>query len=67
MNVWVCGQYLSGEEIGKVVWDFQGIFSTKEVAIKACRNKNYFIAPAELDEVLPDENEVWPGVEYPLA
>jgi len=66
MNLWICGQYRGGE-ISNVIWDFQGIFSEKEMAIRACRDRNYFIAPVTLNENVPDKDEVWPGVEYPLA
>lgn len=66
MELWLCGQYRSGLT-GDVVWDFQGVFSTKEKAIEACRNRNYFIAPVKIDEELPDETMVHPGCEYPLA
>jgi len=36
-------------------WDYevQGIFSTKEKAIKACRDRNYSIMSLELDKSLP--------------
>lgn len=66
MKFWICGQYRSGDPLN-TVWDFQGIFSTKEKAIKACLSRNYFIVSAKLDEEIPDETKTWPGVKYPLA
>lgn len=66
MELWLCGQYRSGET-PNVVWDFAGIFSSKELALSACRDRNYFVAPVVLDETLPDETVVMPNVEYPLA
>ena len=65
-RVWICGQYKSGEFLN-TVWDLQGIFSTREKAVAACRNENYFIAPVTVDEVVPDETTSFPGVEYPLS
>ncbi len=67
MELWICGQYRSGEEVGKVIWVFQGVFSTKGKAIAACRNETYFIVPVELDDEIQDEMCEWLGVEYPLA
>jgi len=63
-KLWVCGKYKGENKIG-VMWDLQGIFSTKELAIKACRNDLYFIGPVILDEALPDETVDWPGSFYP--
>ena len=65
MELWLVGQYRSGE-IPNIVWDFQGIFSTKGKALAACRNEWYFIAPIALDVELPDEVVQMPGAYYPL-
>ena len=65
MKLWICGQYREGE-LGKAIWDFQGVFSSKENAIKACKNPNYFVAPAILDKELPSEPTEWPDVIYPI-
>jgi len=65
MKLWICGKYRSGE-FPNVVWDFQGIFLTKKKALNACREKNDFIAPVVLNKELPQEEEIMPGVEYPL-
>jgi len=64
-DLWLCGQYRSGE-LPNVIWDFQGLFSTKEKAIEACENRNYFIVPVKVDEAAPSESTEWPGVEYPV-
>ncbi|MEN6375545.1 MAG: hypothetical protein ABFD75_12325 [Smithella sp.] len=66
MELWLCGQYRSGEKIGEIIWDFQGVFSAKDKAIRACRNRNYFIAPIDVDKEIPDQIEEMPNVEYPL-
>jgi len=51
----------------QVQWDFQGIFSTEEKAIAACRNWDYCYMPVKLDEELPDERYIPDGWIYPLA
>ena len=45
-KLWLCGQFrpITGR------WEFQGIFSSREKAIAACRNENYFIQPVNLDD-----------------
>ena len=65
-KLWICGQ-LKGEwaEAGSI-WEFQGVFSSDEKARNACRNENYFVFPAELDEELPN-NSIFPDDAcYPL-
>ena len=60
MKVWIVGQYRAPS------WDFQGVFSTEEKAVAACRDANYFVAPAELDAEVPHQLEpAWPGAYYP--
>lgn len=65
-RLWLCGKYRLGES-SYVVWDFQGIFSTKAKAVAACRNRNYFIFPCAIDEELPDETIIPPEYEYPIG
>lgn len=37
-------------------WEFQGCFTTRELAIAACRDERYFVAgPFTPDESLPHE------------
>ena len=60
--VWICGQQ---HEEGQ--WEFQGVFTTEDLAIAACRNETYFIGPAKLDEQLPAETCMWAGGYYPKA
>lgn len=66
-DLWICGKYLSGDEMGSVVWEFVGVFSSEELAVAACLCDTYFVAPAKLDKAFPDETLLWPGVYYPLA
>jgi len=46
-------------------WEVQGAFSTEELAKEACRDWTYFYGPLTLDEPLPHERDVWPGVVWP--
>jgi hypothetical protein len=48
-------------------WAFQGVFGTRNKAIAACRDGNYFIFSAQLDGELPHESFFAPDAEYPLA
>ncbi len=63
MTLWLVGQAKS-ETPGE--WEFQGIFSTEEKAVGACRTAWYFVAPVELDKELPHETATMPGSYYPL-
>ena len=64
-TLWICGQYKSGDE-GNIVWDFQGVFDTEELAIAACVDNTYFVGLAELNKELPKATaKQWPGVYYP--
>ena len=62
MTFWIVGQSLG--EISR--WEFQGIFDSEAKAVLACRNRNYFIAPAILNVEQPDETaDKWEGLYYP--
>lgn len=66
MQLWVCGQFIEeGVNDDENAWTFQGVFSTEELAIAACKTSDYFITPAQLDEELPSETFAWPGCYYP--
>ena len=67
--VWVVGKFM-----GIVVtntkdecnyWEMEGIFSSEQLAIKACKLNRHFIGPMELDEPCPEETALWPGAYYP--
>jgi len=65
---WLCGQ--SRDEVlgtGRYSWDFQGIFETEELAIKACRTQDYFIQPVYLNKEYSDLPIVNPRGYYPLG
>jgi hypothetical protein len=63
---WICGRYIGAIHDG-IVWDFVGVFSTEELAAKACDTLFYFIAPMTLDFIPnPTEREEMPGSYYPF-
>lgn len=66
MQLWIVGQFRE-QAPGGNVWDFQGVFANRDLAVAACRSPDYFIAPAGLNESIPDDAQEWPGCEYPLA
>ena len=62
-ELWVVGKMVDDTQNS---WEFGGVFTTKQKAIAACHTDQYFIAPAELDVVWPDERiDPWPGAYYP--
>lgn len=61
MTIWLVGQYKPEN------WEFQGVFYTKELALAACKNRNYFFAPVTLDKEVSEFTVEMPNVEYPLA
>ena len=62
---WIMGKHIECDHCNKA-WDFQGLFESEELAIEACTSEDYFIAPAILNRILPDETIVWQGAYYPL-
>lgn len=64
MSLWVVGRNKAETESG-IVWEFQGVYSTEEMAKAGCHDRTYFLAPAILDESLPHESKDWPGAYYP--
>jgi len=63
LTLWVVGQYRAETDAGRV-WDIQGVFSMREKAVAACRNRSYFLGPIKLNESLPEEMIEWPGCEW---
>lgn len=67
-KVWIVGQSkptVSGATWTRV-WEFQGVVASEEAAIKACKTPMYFIFPATIGEILPDESVELYGAYYPL-
>ena len=68
LRLWVVfqlkGKWRKPEDGGSVI-EFQGVFSTEQKAIDACRDENYFMAPVKLDKELPHESIQMNGGCYP--
>ena len=56
--------YVVGQNRDKC-WELQGVFSSHEKALAACRNDNYYTFSEDLDVLLPDESTAIPDVEWP--
>jgi hypothetical protein len=63
-KLWIVGRNKDGT--GKD-WDFQGVFDSEDLAIAACRDGTYFLAPACLNEEIPHETSDFPLCRYPKA
>lgn len=61
MDVWVSGRVAYSE-----MWEVLGIYDSEQKAVSRCTKKNDFVAPAKLNEDMPEETEEWPGCYYPL-
>ena len=62
MKLWIVGKV---DPDNYLIWEFQGVFDSKDRAINACRTEWYFIAPAKLNQIQPDESTEWEGAYYP--
>src|SRR5579872_3574727 len=55
---WLVSQFIAEVEYDgapRVIWEFAGIFSTKEAAIMACRDKYYAVSEVTLNQTVPHE------------
>ena len=52
MTLWIAGQYISGEW-PEIVWQFAGIFDSREKALAWCRDRTYFISQVPLNVGAP--------------
>jgi hypothetical protein len=71
-ELWICfrweGRYLDDGEWFSSPDDqpqFQGVFSSRDRAVAACRDYSYCIWPVVLNEELPHEPCPTPNVEWP--
>ena len=67
MKLWICGQLKGQWDYNGSIWEFQGVFSSEELADRACRNESYFYFPATLDEEFPDESFLPSEYNYPRS
>ena len=67
-ELWIVGRVFFRPEVcdpDKVTpWTFQGVFTSRELALAACRDSTYLIGPAKLNEPLPHDPQEWPGAEW---
>ena len=61
MDLWIVGKWCEAEQ-----WEFMGVFDTPGQAVAACTSPDMFVAPAALNERVPDLRGPWPGLFYPL-
>lgn len=66
MQLWAVGLVKGGEN-PNLLWDLQGVFSTKLLAEKACHGPNFCVIPLELDVEAPIETVVVPDAYYPFG
>lgn len=64
-DLFVVGQFIAETSRG-IVWDFQGVFDSREKAFAACRDESYSVQSAVLNQELPHESSEFPDCEYPL-
>lgn len=62
MQVWYVA-FWENEEAGRLgIWQLVGIFSTRERALAACKDRRFGMAgPIALDELAPEEPTCPPG------
>ena len=57
--------YLVGQIRHESKWEFQGVFSTKELADYACKHPNYFYTEVTLNQELPHETTDMDNICFP--
>lgn len=57
--------YFVGQITVYPVFAVIGVYNSEDLAVKACRDENYFVMPLTLNETAPHELEIVP-VKYPL-
>lgn len=62
MTVYVVGKLL----LAAGAWEFIGVCFEEAKALSVCEgHPDYFIGPAEMDAVAPDQTVPWPGAYIP--
>lgn len=67
VTVYIVGQFKDELPGGAMAWEFQGVFSSPDLARAACVRRDFFFGPAEMDKALPMESGTWEGCEYPMG
>jgi hypothetical protein len=60
---WLVGRDVSST---RGVWEFQGIYTDKAVAVALCDDAAWFVAPVRLNELVPEATTEWPGAFRPV-
>lgn len=63
MKLWIVGRINAKNHRE---WTFEGAFSSKEKAERACWDWRCFVGPARLDARLPRRRFLWPRSYYPI-
>lgn len=48
-------------------WEFVGVFDAIDLAVSACRDEKYFVAPVTLNVIAPEKCVEWPDCFFPIA
>ena len=73
MRLWMVQQFVKGiwnerdQKWDESLFEFTGIFDSRDKAINACRDHNYIVTPVTLNEQLPHERIDMPGAFYPIS
>lgn len=63
-NPYLVGRYITNTDAGPV-WEFQGIFTSWDAALTACKDETYFMVEVRTDLPMPHDRIEWAGVIYP--
>ena len=66
-TVWIVGKRSGTGDDDAAVWEFEGVFTKEQRAVEACQDADWFVAPARLDEQLPEAVVPWRGLYFPLG
>lgn len=65
-KLWLVGQFKGGQ-FPAIVWEFVGIFTTEDAALRACPDIDYFLVAVEPDVAAPAGPNVFEKVWYPAC
>lgn len=64
-TVWVVGESIEMTAAGWV-WDFHGVFSTREAAVARCVKPAMWVGPIGINQEIPlERQDHWPDAFYP--
>ena len=62
MGAWAVGRIIVLK--GLISWELIGVFSSELKAVAVCVDGTYFVAPLEIDEIIPEATK-WKGMYHP--